>query len=614
MLGYRSFVTVDGDREHVVRRSLEQLHAWLREKRYDADALKVGEACPLGEDVDGTLVERRTQDGAHWMRATIVERSATGRWTTELTVGVPGRVDQPPWVWLDIYSPEPGEGRRQPYTAIPRLARRLAEVFPVRDGRAGLGPEPTRVFDDNIDELVEIVKDPDRRGLVFVAGSGDEVPFGQWADHVSKLLKDTVGMAAAYQLDPRATLAFNVRIGASHAVAPFTVRTFRPGADPSSPADGLQQRVLGLARIVSDDDRALARLLGRRARETAIQTPLPASVLRVNRFLEQQINDVLVAGLVVSQEPDVPAVEVVAARDVPVSGEPTSRATSDVTERVVGGAEIHLALAATARELFGAAEVTADLVSRLGRWAQAGLQAESRQAVIAERLAALGEHVDELTATRDHLRARLEEEQLDHAETAEERQRAEEQVRHLRKLVVASDRRDEAWNEPEPDSRPSSYSELLELVGTFDRVWFTGSRQVTLDLEDHDPLFTWGGKIWEALCALEDYGRVSADGQCARSVDGYLRALPEGCRGYSVNRHARDESTDVHKNPKFQRARMLPVPQEVDPDGEVFMGAHFKITQSGLISPRVHYYDDTARTGRVYVGHIGPHLPTKKTN
>jgi hypothetical protein len=44
------------------------------------------------------------------------------------------------------------------------------------------------------------------------------------------------------------------------------------------------------------------------------------------------------------------------------------------------------------------------------------------------------------------------------------------------------------------------------------------------------------------------------------------------------------------------------------------MASHFKIAQSGMISPRLHYIDDTAKTGKVYVGYIGRHLPTKQTN
>jgi hypothetical protein len=44
------------------------------------------------------------------------------------------------------------------------------------------------------------------------------------------------------------------------------------------------------------------------------------------------------------------------------------------------------------------------------------------------------------------------------------------------------------------------------------------------------------------------------------------------------------------------------------------MGAHFKIARKGLISPRMHYYDDAGQTGKVYVGYIGKHLPNTHTN
>lgn len=70
----------------------------------------------------------------------------------------------------------------------------------------------------------------------------------------------------------------------------------------------------------------------------------------------------------------------------------------------------------------------------------------------------------------------------------------------------------------------------------------------------------------------------------------------------------------MRTNATFRGARVLPVPTEVDASGEVFMGAHFKITQYGMISPRVHYLDHTAHTGLIYVGYIGRHLPTEQTN
>ena len=60
--------------------------------------------------------------------------------------------------------------------------------------------------------------------------------------------------------------------------------------------------------------------------------------------------------------------------------------------------------------------------------------------------------------------------------------------------------------------------------------------------------------------------------------------------------------------------REFPVPAELAPDDTVFMGAHFKIARKGLISPRMHYYDDTGQSGKIYVGYIGKHLPNAHTN
>lgn len=46
----------------------------------------------------------------------------------------------------------------------------------------------------------------------------------------------------------------------------------------------------------------------------------------------------------------------------------------------------------------------------------------------------------------------------------------------------------------------------------------------------------------------------------------------------------------------------------------ILVGAHFKIAQSGTLSPRMHYYDDTTRSGNVSTGYLGPHLLTDMTN
>ncbi|MER7011210.1 hypothetical protein ABT324_07265 [Saccharopolyspora sp. NPDC000359] len=123
------------------------------------------------------------------------------------------------------------------------------------------------------------------------------------------------------------------------------------------------------------------------------------------------------------------------------------------------------------------------------------------------------------------------------------------------------------------------------MIEELEHVVFTGDDEPTFKLEERDRAGVWAGKTWEALLALKDYARASAEGRCERGVDDYLRHLPDNCRGFSVNRHARDESNDVRSNTRLSRIRTFPVPPEIAPEGQIFMGAHFKIANSGMISP-----------------------------
>jgi hypothetical protein len=43
------------------------------------------------------------------------------------------------------------------------------------------------------------------------------------------------------------------------------------------------------------------------------------------------------------------------------------------------------------------------------------------------------------------------------------------------------------------------------------------------------------------------------------------------------------------------------------------MPAHFKAGQENTFAPRVHYFDDTDQTGKIYIGYIGRHLMNTKT-
>ncbi|GDY33439.1 hypothetical protein [Gandjariella thermophila] len=613
MLGYRLFVEIVGERRHVEKLAREQFHSWLRRKRYDADVLESGKLVTIGHGASGQLLELSRPDGGRAFRASLIEEKPGGRWVTRLTVDVPAADRRQPWLWLDVESPE------ERYTIAPKLAGSLLSVLEGRDGGTRLGPGPMKIGEDDVGAVVESVCDPTRRGLVFIAGSDTNIEYPYWSRYVDRLLKDTVGLSGGYVLDAPATAAFNNALGPNHAVQPWTVRTFRPGVEPDDPVDAARHRVLGLTRIVQDSDQYLARMLGRRAREAAVEAPLPKYVIRVGRAFEREIDERLVAPLVDPAPPPRPSTgaaeptrtEATLATPAPVV---VPRPRPDHLRTVPD--DHRLVFDALVSALDGA-EPTLDRVRVLLDLASLGRQARENQAAIAERLHSYEARVDELTTAQAELRRQLEDTQLELWISDEERAKEAATVRRLRKLLSSSGRAAEAWSEPEPDEtehRPDDYQVLLETLDQFEHVVFTGDRTIVRDLDQYDKTGVWAGKAWDILGVLDDYARASREGRCHRDVDGYLRNTPSGFRGYSAQRHARDESEDVKSNPRFRAARELPVPPEVNPAGKVFMGAHFKIATSGMISPRLHYFDDTARSGRVYVGYIGPHLPTKQTN
>lgn len=127
-------------------------------------------------------------------------------------------------------------------------------------------------------------------------------------------------------------------------------------------------------------------------------------------------------------------------------------------------------------------------------------------------------------------------------------------------------------------------------------------------------LGNWASTTWEILLALDDYAEETLAGRCPRDVGGYLKNVPAGCHGYAPGKHVPTESETVQNNPKMALPRTLPVPVDVSPDGYVYMAAHFRIASYGMISPRMHYLDDTGGSGKVYVGYIGPHLENTLTS
>jgi hypothetical protein len=588
MLQYRLFVEIDDDRRAVEKKATEQLHSWLREKQLNADALEPGPEVVLGANAVGSIAASDRQDGSRSLRAVIVEDNQKGRWTTQLTVDVPGTDKRKPWVWLDLDGPENTRG------SVPRLARSLLEVFEGKTDDIRQGAAQPVTDTDEVGALVDAVCDPDRRGLVFVAGSDSRLPFDQWLRLVRVLLRDCVGLSGGYILDPQATEMFNNAIGPQHRVEPWTLRTFRPGVEPDDPADGRRHKVLGHDRISTDPTSRIARMLGWRAREAALGTPLPVAAQRINRIFDQVFDQKLLDTL------DRPA----AISPPPLAAPVPSSITITPVLTALG-------------HILGGGPVTAERVLALGELVDLGRGAREGRAAIGKRLVEYEDALAMVRGQHQEVRAKLEDAQLEYAIADEERAAAEAEVRRLQKLLVTSDQADRVWapdDEESTDHRPADCDELAGLLDSWDHVCFTGDDGPLRDLDQQDETGAWAGKIWEALAVLDDYARVTRSGSFAGDVHHYLGNTPAGCRTFPQQKHAQDEREQVRTNPRYYTARVLPVPSEVDPSGRVFMGAHFKIAKYRMISPRLHYYNDVHRSGLVYVGYMGKHLPNPQTN
>jgi hypothetical protein len=631
VLGYRSYFLVDRNEEPNAETIIvAQLQSWLRSKRYNVDSMRFGHETEISPGVVARLLRIDGQDGASTLQASVVEETASnGIWESQVTVHTPSRESEPALVLLDISGPI------APRT--PRLARLLTAAVSARDGSAILRDKPMRVKREDVEQLVDAVRDPRRRGLLFVSGMSSGLPREAWYQYVSGLLHQTTGLAASYFLDSEATEAFAIAMGDSHAVAPGTVRTFMPGVDVLSDLDALRHRILSTDRILKDSGSRLATFLGRRAQEEALRAELPPKMLRLRRQLTQRSDELWLAEITTlpptelsRQDEGLPldvATDGRAPADAAKIAEPIEHVPADPaadpaveSEGTNGVSRVPVlrwmdsALRAL-RRVFKIDDPEQVDWEELADLAIVGRQARTAQASLAHQLSLLRDRADDAEASKYEVDQRLEDEQLEHAATQDALDSIQRRNSYLEGLVQRTDLVGELYDESGQlsDDPVQDFEDLLSRVDDLEFVAFTGDSDITLALGVHDPLGGWARKVWEVLQVLEDYASASSDGRCTTGVHGYLLNTPEGCKSYSANKHAATESEAVQKNKKFSDARLLPVPAEIVEGGVAPMLAHFKIAKFGMVSPRLHYLDDTAKSGKVYVGHIGPHLPTQES-
>lgn len=210
-------------------------------------------------------------------------------------------------------------------------------------------------------------------------------------------------------------------------------------------------------------------------------------------------------------------------------------------------------------------------------------------------------------------------------EIQQERERLSKRNRSLEWKLRNPDAKDgeRDFLEEQLDDSPQSMSELFDRMtqGKYESV----TRYVVLSdpnamVDDIMKLEELHGSryvaaFWSYILVLRDYMRARESGDFSGgNVHDYLANPPDGYRTCSASRHKSNESDTVKGNEKMRRERTRPVPTEVDPRGEVEMWAHFAPTHCDQNAPRMHYYPDTEKTRKVYIGYIGRHLTNTKTN
>ena len=621
-VGYRSIFSLRRGQD-AVQLAAEHLRSWLALKGYDFASIAPG-VHEAAEHAQLVVTELYPHAGSRSLRYRLTEPSAMGGWMTTVTVHGDGAEEN--WVWVDVSvppsAPRPAASHESPvkeveaegawWIGVPHMVREMLSAADACDGQMTLATQPALVTAGDVDGLISVICDPERRGTALVAAPMPDVPASRLIGHVERLTRECVGLAGIYVLDREAARKLEESFAPSHSVPPGAIRTFLPEADPASAVDARRHRVL-LARTIADKAPGkLAHLLGRAHRYRALGLPLPSHVTQVDRLLCREEPAALLRAI-----PETPP-------------GPSGRRPADGLGGPVPAGQV----ATTAvREVALTGELLTSLVDEFqSRTASAGgpddmsaqyreLLAEGRGVLrghreISRRFAALQDMLEEAEDDRDHVRARLEDEQLDHAQTQADLLNAKLELDRLRGVLARSGRVDKTRAAMAVAQSPGSFAELLERLDdhVLSRVVFTGDPKYALELDDHDPLGTWAARAWDMLRVLDGYAAARHRGDFSKGVHAYLVHTPPGQPGYAPGAHSTQESDSTERSPRLRKLRVLPVPREVRPDGAIFMGAHFKIARKGLVSPRMYYYDDAGHTEKIYVGYIGRHLPNAHTN
>ncbi|GII60272.1 hypothetical protein Skr01_03570 [Sphaerisporangium krabiense] len=630
--------------EWLVARGLPSPDGGMPLQEFEADGLRV-------------RMERRADCG----RYRVEESRGAGLLRTRITYHepIPGLTG---WVVVTVEEDGPTGGVRAPefLPAYLRTAR-------VSDGAVHLTDAPEVIDEHAVARLVHTLAERDRRVPIVVV-TPDPQDASAATTRAGHIATAAAGAAAVVRLaDMRAQDRFNKALGGDLRVYGGGIRTYLAPFDPATERSPHRHRAIGGGMLRTQGQEALRIVTEGTIGETT-RRPLPGDVLRAYRIVSR-----ILSGK--SEPKDIhAAVTPPTADDAreglrrrmmaltvrpspvprPAPGPATTSAVADAAEgEDVAPADQEAVVAhpepSPVDQPVGAAQAepaweVSDLAPRVAKVVADELRGELETALnlavssngsddtLLRQMRVLGAHVEGLReavierlhgesprerSEYDDLRDEYEILQDEYAEVVAESRKLRARIRWLEGKLATSGQPHYGLAPDEPGFEPTSLMDAVTMArDTLAHVVIgdTDAAATKLDLDYPALARAWAGKAWDALRALNAYAEASASGDftgggfrewCMSSTD---LAIPAGMVVMT-------ESQTVHTNGKYSAKRTFPVPVEVHPSGKVLMEAHIKLRQGGTPAPRIHFHDDSGGlTTKIWIGHIGPHLPNTLTN
>lgn len=625
-IGFRSVLHVTKSQQPVETVKAE-ITSWLQDKKY-----------PLEGGIRESVVERRDSTSTfacvgnlegqkkEWL-AVLSEINQGKTWTVSVAVHDSGDPDEHVQVSVEV-DVSPAE----PETAIdlvetPRFVRRLLENLAVTDGAVPILPKvlEVRTF-EQVQSLVDSIQNPERRISIVVAPSPDESLDVEWLSIISQLTKRGVGNSSTYFLDAEITNSFNTLISNDFGAGPGIIRTYAPGFDRTDVSNASLHRYLTPMKLAKsiyptrgkwNVAKSLQNAFNMASRLNYMQSEVPSDLSRSRDELSQIIERLLLQERLPERSP--------ANFDSAYATWAENPNEADVT-------------ASTSNE---GIKIPVSTWSRLSNFLRKFVDTEvlsveslsQLEGVILNQANTITQ-IEELmydadakrsSATREaeDLQKKINTYQADINSNAHRIRHLEDENKRLRRNSAGVDSKIDDFSadfqilrglplcseiaESLNSEGPAEYAALRE------HVVFTGDARFTAELDVLTWNSTYCAKIVDYLEVLFDYVQAKKlPKRLPGGVDFYLKNsnLHAGRVTSPSNHSTESEST---KN-QFGGLRVFPVPRNVSPSGSVSMWNHFKIAEFDTTAPRLHYFDDTDNTGKIYIGYIGKHLKNSQTN